>query len=827
MLFLQHGAMGKQHSLMRGIYKRLHGSPLCVLLVVLVVSLLSACSNTKYLQQDQSLLVRSALDLQGDLSHAEQEQIKNSLNSPSITLQRPNTRFLNTFRLKLWLYNKKYNDKKTGKIWNWLLIDKNMEPPVVYDSAQTQKSVTNMVSFLKNQGYFYVTADYDARSKKQRTSVTYRVNTGRVFLIDSIDYDIPDTGVRKTVEAAAGRSFLQKGDPFKVETAVAEQNRLATVIRNAGYYRFAADDIRFVVDTINKSIFRNIFDPFASLQNLVNETNREEHPRLDLTIQVRHRNDSVGYHPYYMRNIYVYPDYSAYSRPDSSLYLHRAYEGLHIRYNKDLIRPKVLRTAIRLHSGDRFSEKQQYETLRRLNSLGVWKFVNVEMDTVHRAPDSLDCYVFLMPNKKQEMGVNLETTTSAGDYIIGGALNLTYQNNNTHRSANQLKVNLKTGIEWNSDSARAFFVQARELSGEASLSFPRFITPFHINDVGAFSNPQTNLGLGFNYLKRLNFFSLTSFRGSFGYNWNETEFKKWIVNPFSLNYNRISDISPSFKEQLEANPFLKNSFSSVFIEGEEVSFIFNSQRATYQPSVNYLRLNFEESGLLLNGIDATIRGVSGGRTNFGKLTSVGYSQYVKLSAEYKHYFNREHSTLVTRVFAGVGVPYGKSDVLPYIKQFTAGGPTSLRAWRLRSLGPGSYYNPEVNNPDIFPDQTGEMKLEGNVEYRFDIINLFDEFMKLKGALFVDAGNIWNLNENPYKPGSEFRPRRFYQDIALGTGVGLRLDFSYAILRLDVATPLKVPYLSENYGWILNTIKPFSGRWRKDNLVFNFAVGYPF
>ncbi len=808
--------------------KRYLASPLTGYMLLLSgMFFLAACSNTKYLTKDQSLLVSSKLSLKGNLSKSERENIRNSLTSPSIMLQKPNTKFLNLLRLKLWLYNKKYNDKKTGKIWNWLLINKNMEPPVLYDSAKAQKSAANMVGFLNNQGFFYATADFTDKTKNRKTGIAYHVNTGKVFQIDSIGYDIPDTSIRKAVLAASKDSYLKKGDPFKAETAVSERNRIADVVRDAGYYQFSDDDVRFVVDTINKSIFKNIFDPFGGFQDLLNESNPDKQPRLDLTIQILNPTDSTKYQAYYIRNIYVYPDYSAYAVPDSTLFMHRNYEGLQIRYHKDIIRPRVLKNAIQLEEGKLYSQSRQFQTIRRLNSLGVWKFVNVELDTLKNIPDSLDCYIFLIPGKKQELGANIETTTSGNDYIIGGALNLTYQNNNTHRAANQLKVGLKSGIEWNSDSARAFFIQAREFSGNASLSFPRFIAPFKIKNVGRFSNPQTNLGLGFNYLNRLNFFSLTSFNGVFGYNWNETEFKKWIVNPFSLNYNHISNISSAFKQQLETNPFLKNSFSSVFIEGENASFIFNNQASAAQSGVNYLRINFEESGLLLNGIDATIRGLSGGKSSFGRLTSVNYSQYVRVDAEYKHYFNRRHSTLVMRAYGGIGIPYGKSNVLPYIKQFTAGGPNSLRAWRLRSLGPGSYFNPDINKPDIFPDQTGEMKLEGNIEYRFDIMNLFSGFMKIKGAVFLDAGNIWNLQKNPYKPGSEFRPDRFYQDIAVGSGVGIRLDFSYAVLRLDVGTPLKEPYISENYGWILHTIKPWDRRWRKKNLVFNFAVGYPF
>lgn len=790
------------------------------------MAIFSSCSNTKYLAKDQSLLVSSDVDIKSDLSASEEDELKNTLTSSSIMLQHPNTKFLGLFRLKLWLYNQKNSEKKKGRIWKWLLIDKNMEPPVIFDSSKAKQSTQNMVSYLNNQGFFYASAKYKAKTKSQKTNLNYKVNTGKIFLIDSIDYNIPDTSIQQAVLSHSKHSLIKEGDPFKIEALNLERNRIADIVRSAGYYTFSDEDVQFVVDTINKSIFRNIFDPFANLQNYVNAQGNNEQPKMDITIRILNPTDSTFYKKYYIRRIYVYPDYSAYATPNSERFQQKKYKDLIIRTDKEIIRPRVLDNNILLNSDALYSQTDHLQTIQRLNSLGAWKFINVEMDTVSRNSDSLDCYIFLIPAKKQEVSLNLEATSSS-DYIIGGAVNLNYQNNNINKAANQLKVNLKSGIEWNSDSTRPFYIQAREFSGNANLSFPRFITPWKIKDVGRFSNPHTTLGLGLSYLNRLGFFSLTNFNGSFGYDWNETDYKKWIVQPFTLEYNRIFNISENFSKQLEANPFLRNSFSSVFIEGENASFIFNNQGPLHQKRVNYLRINLDESGLLLNGIDAIIRGVSGGNSSFNKLTTVNYSQYIKIDAEFKHYYNLKHSTLVSRIYGGIGIPYGNSDVLPYIKQFTAGGPNSMRGWRLRALGPGSYYNPEVNNPDIFPDQTGEMKLEGNLEYRFDIFKLFEGFMKVKGALFVDAGNIWNLKANPYKPGSEFKLGRLYQDIAVDGGFGIRLDFSYAILRFDFATPFKVPYISDNYGWIMNTIHPFNSRWRRNNIVFNFAVGYPF
>jgi len=802
----------------------LQSSPLWLLLPV--VLLVSACSNTKYLGKSQSLLVGNSLKLKGDLSASEKDDLKSSLTSPSILLQRPNTKLLNIMRLKLWLYNQKHTEKKVGKIWNWLLIDKNMEPPVIYDSTKTAQSAQNMVSYLNNQGFFYASVGDDQKIKSQKATVAYQVNTGKSFIIDSIGFNIPDTTIRKTVLQARQYSFFRKKAPFKIETLSREQERLTNVIRNNGYFVFGNDNVQFVVDTVNKAIFSDLFDPFANLENTINASQGAANPKLTITVQILNPSDSTRYHQYWLRHIYVYPDYTAYSAPTDSIFKESRYQDLIIRSRHDIIKPSVLKGSILMYPGQKYSQANYDYTIQRLNALGVWKFVNIEMDTIASVSDSLDCYIFLTQARKQELGANLEATSSS-DYVVGGALNLTYRNKNTNRAADQVTANLKTGIEWNSDSARRFFVQAREYSGQVNVSFPRFITPWKIHNVGRFSNASTSLGMGFDYLDRLGFFSLSSFNGSFGYDWNETKYKKWIVKPFAFSYNRMFNISDNFEKQLEANPFLKNSFASTFIGGENISFIFNSQDPLHRSHFNYLRINLDESGLLLDGINAAIRGVSGGNSDFAKLTSVGFSQYVKVDAEFKHYYNRRHSTLVSRLYAGIGVPYGTSDVLPYVKQFTAGGPNSLRAWRLRALGPGSYYNPDVNNPDIFPDQTGDMKLEGNLEFRFDIFKLFGGFLNVKGATFMDAGNIWDLKYNPYKPGSEFKPARFYQDIAMGGGFGIRLDFSYAVLRFDFATPFKVPYRADGYGWILNTIRPFDASWRRNNIVFNFAVGYPF
>ena len=226
-------------------------------------------------------------------------------------------------------------------------------------------------------------------------------------------------------------------------------------------------------------------------------------------------------------------------------------------------------------------------------------------------------------------------------------------------------------------------------------------------------------------------------------------------------------------------------------------------------------------------MNSLLNAVTGGRENLETLSKVNISQFVRVEADYRHYWNYPKSAVATRAYAGVGIPYGKSDVLPYIRQFTSGGPNSIRAWRLRTLGPGSFVD-TTETAQLFPDQTGDMKLEGNVEYRFDLLRLFGGSVFLKGATFLDFGNIWMLKKDTSRPGADFQFGNLYKQLAIGTGLGARLDFSYFVIRFDWGIPLKKPYPTQHpSGWFINEWTLGDSRWRRENVVWNIAIGYPF
>ncbi|MBZ0099616.1 MAG: outer membrane protein assembly factor, partial [Taibaiella sp.] len=303
--------------------------------------------------------------------------------------------------------------------------------------------------------------------------------------------------------------------------------------------------------------------------------------------------------------------------------------------------------------------------------------------------------------------------------------------------------------------------------------------------------------------------------------------KSWEVTPIFFNDISLPYKHPDFESRLQTNDFLKNSYRETFIEGENNAWTFsNAQKARWYDDYSYVRLGIEEAGALMSGIDAIRPGIVG-----------PYSQYVKLDYDLRHFIVQRHSTTALRLYGGVGIPYGPNSVtLPYLKQYFVGGPFSMRGWRIRTLGPGSYIDTSKlgeSNTSSFIDLTGDIKIEMNGEYRFEIFKLFGGVLVFKGALFADAGNIWLARKSASYPWAEFRVSRLYRDLAVDGGFGIRMDIaSLFVLRADVAMPLKTPENPDyqsilNQGWLPNGFEPLNGHWRSDNLVLNIAIGYPF
>jgi outer membrane protein assembly factor BamA len=327
--------------------------------------------------------------------------------------------------------------------------------------------------------------------------------------------------------------------------------------------------------------------------------------------------------------------------------------------------------------------------------------------------------------------------------------------------------------------------------------------PIDINDNWfQYSIPKTKISAGFEYMNRSELFSLFSVTGSFGYIWKANRFITHELDPFSVNYVQLSNTTESFDQILEDNAFLRSSFEQQFIAGLTYSFIYNGMIDAFDEHQFYLNVNLDLAG---NALDL----LSGGETP-KKFLGLEFAQYAKLDADFRYHFKlTTEQTIATRLFAGYGIPYGNSEVMPFSRQFFAGGAYSVRAFQIRSLGPGSYDPPGDDNLSYY-DQMGNIRLEANVEYRFPV------YQFLKGAVFADAGNVWNTEDNNSLPGGEFESD-FIKEFGIGVGAGLRVDIQSFVIRFDLGFPVHTPWYEEGERW----------EFRFKDPVFNFAIGYPF
>jgi outer membrane protein insertion porin family len=359
---------------------------------------------------------------------------------------------------------------------------------------------------------------------------------------------------------------------------------------------------------------------------------------------------------------------------------------------------------------------------------------------------------------------------------------------------------------------------------DAVLTIPRFIVPFfNINPPTKFV-PKTEFRFGYQKLSEIRYYNLNTFSFSAGYHWNQTERKEHLFNPIVVNFLKLGNTSHTFDSILNRNISLKRSFATQFIIGSYYSYTYNTQVTPERKFDIFFNGTVDVAGNVLGLVQSVFKDYKETPSRPYTLFGEPYAQYVLGMVDLRHYLNittNKQYRLASRIFTGVGVPYGNSGTLPYIKEFFTGGNNSVRAFPSRFLGPGSYQLPADRINSFFVDQIGDIKLEGNLEYRFPIAG------PIKGAVFTDAGNIWLLNEDTARPGGKFNFNTFYKEIAVGTGFGIRVDASFFVLRFDIAFPLRRAYATNGDNWVIDAIRPLDPVWRNKNLVLNIGIGYPF
>ncbi|HEV7780377.1 MAG TPA: BamA/TamA family outer membrane protein [Chitinophagaceae bacterium] len=684
-----------------------------------------------------------------------------------------------------------------------------MKNPPVYNSDNADKSVIYMKALLNSLGYFKDTIRVDTvvnrKGDQYRTTVTFDVKPGKVVRIDSFNYNLQQQELQSIALANQKDAIVKKGDPFAKVAISAEMDRLVELYRNNGYLRFGREVMIGLWDTLDVSLLRPTFDPVEQLAILQKLRERRENPTANLEIRLRPGFDSSKLTKYYTGNITVYPEYG----PDTVGYTRQEeiVDGINVVYYQRMFKPKILPENIFFRTGDLYDQRKYFKTINRFNSLGAWRLVSIE-PVARKGQDTADYVLRLTPAKKYSFTANLEGSrnqSAISGNLFGIGVNLGWQNRNFGRAANISTTNMRYGIEI-SDSS---FIQTQQFVLSHNIYFPRLIPRFRL---GKKIRENTNTILSFNAgnTERKDLFNLTTLNGSFGWEYQDSN-KIFSLRLLNIEY---SYLKPRQKliDLFTANPALKNVFTDGLISSIIAGVTINNDKEKVK---KIFRANAELSGLVSGFIRS-------------KFLDDNLYRFIKLDAEMIRKMIMRRSALVLRAFGGVGYEFNstvnpnKRNNLPFFKQYFAGGPNSMRAWGLRKLGPGSD-TLAFSGVGSTPERYGDVQLEGNIEYRFPLAKPFG--IKVDGAVFTDIGNIWFLKGAPGRSDSQvFHINNLARDLAVGIGVGFRVDFNFFVIRLDYSYKAKDPSPSPANVGLRN-------KWFGYSLLkgdqFQLGISYPF
>lgn len=773
-------------------------------ILILVLLCLSACKPTRHVAEGRYLLVKNKINIAH--KYVESGDLTNFIK------QKPNRKQWGTYiRVRIYKLFNKGKDRKS-KAWIKRALG---DEPVYLDTNLTDQSVKQLRLYLNSKGYFNssVSRKIEYVKKKKIARVTYDVNEAQPYYIRNIRYTIRDATMDAFVASDRSKSLLNSGDRYDADKLSLERDRIAGDLGNYGYYYFSADFIRFNIDTALNShqldIEVEIIDPVKSPSGTVDAAVTQAHRR------------------YYINNVYVHTDFDA-RRPDTipsdtlravvpnrrkgqapKVYYFIYHEKLRIKY-------KTLTQQIFVDSGDFYRFRDLDKSHKQLLDLKIYRYANIMMEDISDSTGTglLNVNMFLSRLPSQAIELETQITNKGGN--LGTALGVIYENRNLFHGAEIINFKINGAVEIEklsfntSKEDRAIknipFFNTVEAGTELTLKIPKFLMPVRQEKFSKNFRPKTNIGLGFNYQQRPSYTRYIS-KATFGYEWKESPAKTHLLTPLELNSVVIYPDS-LFQALIDAFPdkITQNTYRDHIITSIKYSYIYNTQQFGKNKDFMYFRGNIELAGFLF-WVYNSIRG----KNESYLLFNIPYSQFAKIDLDYRYYkYFAGETSLATRAYVGIGVPMTVNNSLPFEKYFYLGGSNSMRGWRLRALGPGSYDEPDSLNTD----NIGEIGLELNAEFRFPVYKYF------KGALFVDAGNVWLRKQNDLYPNGEFRFNRFYKEIAVDAGLGLRIDFGYFLIRLDGAIPLKNPRLTVGNRWIFQNTD-------KIKIVGNLGIGYPF
>lgn len=684
------------------------------------------------------------------------------------------------------LHNTIGEPKKKKGFRNWL---KNVvgSPPVLLDQQYCESLNETFRNRLYHQGYFNALSTYEIDKKGKTASVIYNIEAGKVYSIDTLIMPEKKDTLSGFLWTLNVESLIKKGAPYNLDILKNERTRIDRELKDRGYFYFKPDYIKFLADTTGE-------DHKVKLKLAIKDEISAESKMIFLidSIVVVEDNRLKNYHPDTIRS----GDY-------------------YIVTESNFMKPKYFLNSIFYQDGSNYSRTSHNNSLKQLTGLQSYRFVNILYAPSLQWDDRLNVSYIMTPATKMSVSAELNAVNKSNNFA-GPGVKLSYTSKNFFRGGELFSVNFNGRFE--KQVGNEVDDTAYEISMDANLSFPRII-PFGLRPRNKPYLPKSDITLGIGRFSRVSLYGFNTFVTSLNYYWKKNDFITHQLSPADISITNLTETTQAFEEFLQQNPSIRQSFDEQFIIGGVYSFTINKLPPEY-PRRYFLNIGLDESG---NIIYLLSRLSKSNREDDEPVSILGnkVSQFSRIRTDFRYYFKTgKESILATRLFAAAGIPYANSDVMPYVKQFYAGGTNSMRAFRARSLGPGSYVPPD-SLQNVLVDQTGEIKLEANLEYRFPIAGF------LKGALFSDIGNIWLVNEDSLRPGGKFDFSTFPEQIAVGMGLGLRIDLNLLVLRFDWAFPLRKPWLPQGDRWAFNEINIFDPKWRRDNLLWNISIGYPF
>ncbi len=792
------------------------------LLITLTMLLTASCGVVRHTPDGSYYLQK--VEVKADHSTPKEQRIPD-YTFESYLRQMPNKRLLG-LNFYVWAYNLANPEKDN---WWTRLLHRIGQEPIYLSESLTKRGCENLKVFMNSQGYYSSTSTFeiDTTRRRKRAYVRYSVEQNKPYTITSHNYKFRDTLIRGIILHDTIHSLIKVGDVFNATVLDKERERIASWMRENGYYNFSTGNIEYIADTLQGN--RRV-----ALTTIVKQylAGYDQQGAPIMKSNMRYRINDVNIIPDFDPTV-IMSDTAYLSRIDTT-----QYRGINVIFegHESNVRGKVLRQAVPVYANTYFNSKLVDETYSNLMSIGYFKsaklnFTELSADDVvgdsillrkynridtpiatHSPVGNLSCNVLCTPALTQS--VKLEAEGSSTTSFYGLSLTAGYQNRNIFRGAEAFDIAFTTGYEY-MKAEDATKRKASELGVAAGLSFPRFIIPYLSTSFPLALQPRTKIETSVNYQDRP-YYTRTLASASWNYSWRNSGSSSFTVRPIDINLIDVESLDSDFYDDLN-NDYLELSFQTQLLAGLSFNYTYNNQLK--KRNATLLRYNIETSGNLINTFEHMLDepATSSPEGDVYHIFGIPYAQYVRTDVNISHKIMLGKVTAIAaRLYSGVGVTYGNSEnsLLPFDRLFYVGGSNSMRGWSPRTLGPGSTYSGDTTYSEEFPNKVGDVKLEANIELRFPISG------SIHGATFLDCGNVWYGSDKLTDDADGvFHFNSFYKQLGLNTGLGLRLDITFAILRLDWGIQLHNPNRAEGNRWI----KKFN--W--NDTALNFGVGYPF